>query len=104
MRLAGSSPPRVQGPRLGASEFIPGLDASHSVRPHQFMRVLVGAWRVAVGGMVVLSFPVKQQYNFLGSECISVLTPSRLASDQISNLIQVWSWLEQGERAGEGPL
>lgn len=45
-------------------------------------------------------FLFKQQCSFLGSKCISLLTPSLLASYQISNPIQVWSWLERGGWAG----
>lgn len=44
----------------------------------------------------------KQQCNFLEGECISLLTVSHLACYQISNPIQVWSWLEQAECIGEG--
>lgn len=44
----------------------------------------------------------KQQCNFLEGECISLLTLSHLACYQISNPIQVWSWLEQAECIGEG--
>lgn len=81
----------------------PGLRGSKSrtlggQRAHSGLQVTLS---VGVGKGSV-SFLFKQQSNFLGSEGISLLTPSHLASYQISDPIQAWSWLEQGEWAEAG--